>query len=87
MILIMEYRRDDIYLPFFSSSLELAWASLVAQWLRICLQIEEAVSTPGSEKSPGEGMTTHSSILAWEISWTQKPGGLVFVGSQRVGHK
>ena len=30
-------------------------------------------------------MATHSSILAWEISWTKKPGGLQAVGSQRVG--
>ena len=31
-------------------------------------------------------MATHSSILAWKISWTEEPGGLQFVGSQRVGH-
>ena len=30
---------------------------------------------PGSERSPGEGMATHSSILSWEISWTE--GSLV----------
>ena len=29
---------------------------------------------------------THSSILAWEIPWTEKPGRLQFTGSQRVGH-
>ena len=29
---------------------------------------------------------THSSILAWKISWTEKRGGLQFMGSQRVGH-
>ena len=29
---------------------------------------------------------THSSILAWEIPWTEEPGGLQSVGSQRVGH-
>ena len=28
-------------------------------------------------------MTTHSSILAWEIPWTEEPGGLQFMGSQR----
>ena len=33
-----------------------------------------------------EGMATHSSILAWRISWTQEPGGLQSMGSQRVGH-
>ena len=31
-------------------------------------------------------MGTHSSILAWTISWTEKPGGLQSMGSQRVGH-
>ena len=31
-------------------------------------------------------MATHSSTLAWEIPWTQEPGGLQSVGSQRVGH-
>ena len=33
-----------------------------------------------------EKMATHSSILAWEISWTEKPGGLQSIESQRVGH-
>ena len=32
-----------------------------------------------------EGMATHSSILAWEIPWTEEPGGLQSLGSQRVG--
>ena len=30
-------------------------------------------------------MATHSSILAWKIPWTEKPGGLQFMGWQRVG--
>jgi len=33
-----------------------------------------------------KGMATHSSALAWRISWTEKPGGLQPMGSQRVGH-
>ena len=33
-----------------------------------------------------EEMATHSSILAWEIPWTEEPGGLQSMGSQRVGH-
>ena len=33
-----------------------------------------------------EGMATHSSILAWRIPWTEEPGGLQHIGSQRVGH-
>ena len=31
-------------------------------------------------------MATHSSILAWKISWTEEPGGLQSMGPQRVGH-
>ena len=31
-------------------------------------------------------LVTHSNILAWEISWTEEPGGLLSTGSQRVGH-
>ena len=31
-------------------------------------------SIPGSGRSPGEGNATHSSILAWEIPWTEEPG-------------
>ena len=31
-------------------------------------------------------MATHSSILAWRISWTEDPGGLQSMGLQRVGH-
>ena len=33
-----------------------------------------------------EGMATHSSTLAWRIQWTEEPGGLQSMGSQRVGH-
>ena len=40
----------------------------------------------GSGRSPGVGMATHSSILAWKISWTEEPGGLQSMGSQRVGN-
>ena len=43
-------------------------------------------SIPGSGRSPGEGNGTHSSIHAWKIPWTEEPGGLQSMGSQRVGH-
>ena len=33
-----------------------------------------------------EGMTIHSSILAWRIPWTEEPAGLQSIGLQRVGH-
>ena len=38
------------------------------------------------EDPPEKKMTTHSSILAWEIPWTEEPGGLQSMGSQRVRH-
>ena len=41
---------------------------------------------PGSEDPLEEEMATHSSILAWKIPWTEEPGGLLSMRSQRVGH-
>ena len=38
------------------------------------------------EDSLEEGMATYSSILAWEIPWTEEPGSLQSMGLQRVGH-
>ena len=38
------------------------------------------------EDSLEKEMATHSSILAWEIPWTEEPGGLQSMGSQRVRH-
>ena len=43
-------------------------------------------SIPGGEDLPEEGMATHSSVLAWRISWTQEPGRLWSIVTQRTGH-
>ena len=48
--------------------------------------IRDRGSIPGSGKSLGGGHETHSSILAWRIPWTEEPGRLQSVESQRVGH-
>ena len=40
----------------------------------------------GWEDPLEEEMTTHSSIFAWRIPWTEQPRGLQSMGSQRVGH-
>ena len=40
----------------------------------------------GQEAPLEKEMATHSSILAWEIPWTEKPGGLQSLESQRVGY-
>ena len=47
---------------------------------------ETQVQSLGQEDPLEKGMATHSSILAWKIPWTEEPGGLQFLGSQRVGH-
>ena len=39
----------------------------------------------GSGRSPGEGTATYSSILAWGIPWTEEPGRVQSMGSQKVG--
>ena len=43
------------------------------------------VQSLGQEDPLGEGMTTHSSILAWRIPWTEEPGRLQSIGMRRVG--
>ena len=47
---------------------------------------ETWVPSLGQEDPLEEEMATHSSILAWEIPWTEEPGGLQSMGLQRVGH-
>ena len=48
--------------------------------------VRDMGSIPGSGRSPGGGHATHSRFLAWKIPWTEEPGRLQFMGSQRVGH-
>ena len=60
-------------------------------WLRpyrICLQYKRLahIQSLGWEDPLEEGMATHSSILAWRIPWTEEPGGLQSMASQRVRH-
>ena len=47
--------------------------------------VKEVSLIPGPEDPLEEGMATHSSVLAWRIPWTEEPGGLQSMGSQRVG--
>ena len=48
--------------------------------------VRDPGSIPGQEDPLEEGVATHSSISAWRIPWTEEPGGLQSMGSQRVGH-
>ena len=62
-------------------------ASLVAQRLkRLPAMWEMWVQSLGREDPLEKEMATHSSILAWRIPWTEEPGGLQSIASQRVGH-
>ena len=61
-------------------------ASLVAQMVKCLPAMRETwVQSLGLEDSPGEEMATHSSILAWRIPGTEETGGLLTMGSHRVG--
>ena len=48
--------------------------------------VRDMGSIPGLGRSLENEMATHSRILAWRIQWTEEPGGLQSIGSQRVGH-
>ena len=50
-----------------------------------CQGVDPSSATE-SGRFPGKGKGNHSSILAWRIPWTEEPGGLQSIGSQRVGH-
>ena len=47
--------------------------------------METQVQSPGQEDPLEKEMATHANVLAWEIPWTEEPGGLLSMGSQRVG--
>ena len=65
----------------------------MAQWVENLPAMQETqetrVQSLGREDPLEEETTTHSSILAWEIPWTEEPGGLQSMGSQSQirGHK
>ena len=62
-------------------------ASLVAQTIKNLPAMQKTqIRSLGQEDPLEKGMATHSSILAWEIPWTEEPGGLQSMGLQRVGH-
>ena len=63
------------------------FVSLVAQMVKPLPTVRETqVQSLGREGPLEKEMATHSSILAWRIPWTEEPGGLQSMRSQRVGH-
>ena len=60
------------------------WGSLVAQTVKnLPATLETRVRSLAQEDPLEEEMATHSSILAWEIPWTEEPDGLQSIGSQK----
>ena len=67
--------------------LQYSWASLVAQMVKNPPVMQETWVQSLDEEDPLEKeKTTYSSVLAWRIPWTEQPGRLQSMGSQRVGH-
>ena len=64
-----------------------SWVSLVVQMVKNLLAIwETRIPSLGQEDPLEKGMGTHSHILIWRIPWTEEPGRLQSIGSQRVRH-
>ena len=62
------------------------WASLAAQVVKNLPAMQDTrVQSLGQEDPLYKGMATLFGILAWRIPWTEEPGGLQSLGSQRVG--
>ena len=75
----------------FDMRINLDWlflgASLLAQKVKRLPAMQETwVQSLGREDPLKKEMATHSSIHAWKIPWTEEPGGLLSMGSHRVGH-
>ena len=76
-----------IYFFFFYFPGRFYRASLVAQMVKnLPAMPETGVCSLGWEDPQEKEMATHSSILAWRIPWTEKPGGVQSMELQRVGH-
>ena len=72
---------------FYDCKMTLLWASLIAQSVKNLSAMQETwVRFLGQEDPLEKEMATHSSILAWKIPRTEKPGRLQSMGLQRFGH-
>ena len=71
----------------FSLSMFVSWASLVAQMVKNLPAVQETQVRSLSWKDPLEKeVVPYSSILAWGVPWTEEPGRVQSMGSQRVEH-
>ena len=80
-------RGNGLFLQVAENSGSILTSSLVAQMVKRLPTVQETwVQSLGREDPLEKEMATHSSTLAWRIPWTEKPGRLQSMGSQRVGH-
>ena len=82
--MILQWNADHI---FDQDALLYKGTSVVAQTVKHLTTMRETqVQSLGWEDTLEKEMAAHSSTLAWKIPWTEEPGGLQSMGSQRVGH-
>ena len=80
---MLSFQQTIVYL----TSPYLNRASLVAQMVKYPPAMQETqVQSLGQEDPLEKGKATHSSILVWRIPWTEEPGRLQSMGSQKVRH-
>ena len=91
MTSLMYLKGNKANLEFLNQSLKVqhieSMVSLEAQMVKNLPAVQETqVRSLGQEDPLEKKMVTHSSILAWEIPWTEEPGGLRSKGLQKVRH-
>ena len=77
----MPWRRDRLPTPVF-----LGFSGGSGEGKESTCNVGDLCSIPGLGRSPGGGHGNPLRILAWRIPWTAEPGGVRFMGLQRVGH-
>ena len=81
------YTHTHTHTHTLSLSLSLTETSDMFQMVKsLSKMLETQVRSLGQEDPLEKEMATHSSTLTWKIPWTEEPGRLQFMGSQRVGH-
>ena len=81
------WTRDQTGVPCIGRQILNHWASVVAQIVKNLLAMQETrVRSLGQEDPLEKGVAPYFSILAWRIPWTEEPGRLQSMGSQRVRH-
>ena len=81
-------RKKASWLPQRSATVTTGIVVQISDWMVMNLPAmqETQVQSLAQEDPLKKEMATHYSILAWEILWTEEPGGLRFMGSQKVEH-